>query len=188
MRKFMKGCAITALIFILLGLILGVSGSLGNGSTHFSPGEILSAVTLGRISGEKVDDWSDGVTEQIRENMDDVHYDLEDNVDYDSDYEVKSGKIELYVLGDDSQGITDLRVQAGGCVMKIQVSEDDCFRVEADGMRKFHMWKAVRWRSAALRKQTATVMATWAVPSACMCRRDIILKIPLWIWEPEASV
>lgn len=67
MRKFMKGCAITALIFILLGLILGVSGSLGNGSTHFSPGEILSAVTLGRISEEKVDDWSDGVTEQIRE-------------------------------------------------------------------------------------------------------------------------
>ena len=58
MRKFMKGCAITALLFILLGLILGVSGSLGNGSTHFSPGEILSAVTLGRISEEKVDDWS----------------------------------------------------------------------------------------------------------------------------------
>lgn len=69
--------------------------------------------------------------------MGDVHYDLEDKVDYDSDYEVKSGKIELYVLGDDSQGITDLQVQAGGCVMKIQVSEDNCFRVEADGMRKF---------------------------------------------------
>ncbi len=137
MKKFMKGCAITALILILLGLILGVSGSLGNGSTHVSLGEILSAVTQGRISEEKVDDWSDGVTEQIRENIGDVHYDLEDNVDYDSDYGVKSGKIDLYVLGDDSQGITDLQVQAGGCVMKIRVSEDNCFRVEADGMRKF---------------------------------------------------
>ena len=70
MRKFMKGCAITALIFILLGLILGVSGSLGNGSTHFSPGEILSAVTLGRISEEKVDDWSDGVLIVVYANFD----------------------------------------------------------------------------------------------------------------------
>ena len=75
------------------------------------------------------------MTEQIRENIGDVHYDLEDNVDYDSDYEVKSGKIELYVLGDDSQGITDLQVQAGGCVMKIQVSEDNCFRGESVGIR-----------------------------------------------------
>ena len=144
MRKFMKGCAITALILILLGLILGVSGSLGNGSTHVSPGEILSAVTLGRISEEKVDDWSDGVTEQIRENMGDVHYDLEDKVDYDSDYEVKSGKIELYVLGDDNQGITDLQVQVGGCVMKIQVSEDNCFRVEADGTRRVQKGQRAR--------------------------------------------
>ena len=59
----------------------------------------FSMLWMGRISEEKVDDWSDGVTEQIRENMGDVHYDLEDKVDYDSDYEVKSGKIELYVLG-----------------------------------------------------------------------------------------
>ena len=104
MRKFMKGCAITCLLYTSPSP-RDKSGSLGNGSTHFSPGEILSAVTLGRISEEKVDDWSDGVTEQIRENMGDVHYDLEDKVDYDSDYEVKSGKIEVYVLVDASQGI-----------------------------------------------------------------------------------
>lgn len=137
MKKFMKGCAITALIFILLGLILGVSGSLGHGSTRFSLGEILSAVTLGRISGEEVDDWSDGVTEQIQENMGDVHYDLEDNVDFDSDYEVQTGAVESYVLGDRQQGITELNIEAGGCVMTIQASKDDSFRVEAGGMRRF---------------------------------------------------
>ncbi len=137
MKKFMKGCAITALIFIVVGMLLGVTGTIGHGSPKFSFGEILSAISGGNITSDRVDDWSHNVAEQIQENMGDVHYDLEDNVDYDSDHEVKSGTIEAYVLGDTSQGITDLQVQAGGCVMEIQMSEDDCFRVEADGMRKF---------------------------------------------------
>lgn len=137
MKKFMKGCAITALIFIVVGMLLGVTGTIGHGSPKFSFGEILSAISGGNITSDRVDDWSHNVAEQIQENIGDVHYDLEDNVDYDSDHEVKSGTIEAYVLGDTSQGITDLQVQAGGCVMEIQMSEDDCFRVEADGMRKF---------------------------------------------------
>ncbi len=137
MKKFMKGCAVTALIFIVLGMLIGVTGSIGHGSPRFSFQEILSAISGGNITSDSVDDWSHGVAEQIQENMGDVHYDLEDNVDYNPDHEVKTGTIDLYILGDDSQGITELQVQAGGCAMKIQVSEDDCFRVEADGMRKF---------------------------------------------------
>lgn len=137
MKKFMKGCGITALIFIVVGILIGVAGNMGHGSQRYSLGEILSAISGGNITQDSVDDWSHGVAEQIQENMGDVHYDLEDNVDYDSDHEVKTGTIDPYILGDDSQGITELQVQAGGCVMKMQVSEDDCFRVEADGMRKF---------------------------------------------------
>lgn len=137
MKKFMKGCGITALIFIAVGILIGVAGNIGHGSQRYSLGEILSAISGGNITADSVDDWSHGVTEQIQENMGDVHYDLEDNVDYNPDYEVKTGTIDPYILGDDSQGITELQVQAGGCVMEIQVSEDDCFRVEADGMRKF---------------------------------------------------
>ncbi len=137
MKKFMKVCGITALIFIVVGILMGAIGSIGHGSSRFSFGEILSAISGGNISRDSVDDWSHGVAEQIQENMGDVHYDLEDNMDYSPDHEVKTGTIELYALGDDSQGVTDLQVQAGGCVMKIQVSEDNCFRVEADGMRKF---------------------------------------------------
>lgn len=130
MKKFMKGCAITALIFIVLGLLIGVAGSMGHGSPWFSLQEILSAIGWG-------DEVWDGVAEQIQENMGDVHYDLEDNVNYDSDYEIRSGRVESYVVADSSRGIKQLQVQAGGCSMEIQVSEDDCFRVEADGMRKF---------------------------------------------------
>ena len=137
MKKFMKGCGITALIFIVGGMFIGVAGNIGHGSPRYSLAEILSAISGGNIAWDSVDDWSHGVAEQIQENMGDVHYDLEDNVDYNSDHEVKTGTIDPYVLGDESQGITKLQVQAGGCVMEIRVSEDDCFRVEADGMRKF---------------------------------------------------
>lgn len=137
MKKFMKGCGITAVIFIVVGMVIGVAGNRGHGSQRYSLGEILSAISGGNITSDSVDDWSHGVAEQIQENMGDVHYDLEDNVDYNPDHEVKTGTIDPYILGDDSQGITGLQVQAGGCAMKIQVSEDDCFRVEADGMRKF---------------------------------------------------
>lgn len=137
MKKFMKGCGITASIFIAVGILIGVAGSMEHGSPRFSLGEILSAISGGNVTSDSVDDWSHNVAEQIQENMGDVHYDLEDNVDYNSDHEVKTGTIDPYILGDDSQGITELQVQAGGCVMEIQVSEDDCFRVEADGMRKF---------------------------------------------------
>ena len=137
MKKFMKSCAIIALIFIGVGMILGTAGSIGHGSPRISFQEFLSAISGGNITQDSVDDWSHGVAEQIQENMGDVHYDLEDNVNYNSNHEVKTGTIEPYILGDDSQGITELQVQAGGCVMKIEISEDDCFRVEADGMRKF---------------------------------------------------
>lgn len=137
MKKFMKGCGITALIFIGVGMLIGVAGSMGHGSPRFSFQEILSAIGWGDNVWDSVDDWSHGVAEQIQENIGDVHYDLEDNVNYDSDYEIRSGTVESYVLADSSFGITQLQVQVGGCSMEIQKSEDDCFRVEADGMRKF---------------------------------------------------
>ena len=118
-------------------MLIGVAGSMGHGSPRFSFQEILSAIGWGDNAWDSVDDWSHGVAEQIQENMGDVHYDLEDNVNYDSDYEIRSGTVESYVLADSSLGITQLQVQVGGCSMEIQKSEDDCFRVEADGMRKF---------------------------------------------------
>ena len=137
MKKFMKGCAITALIFIVLGLLIGVAGSMGHGSPQFSLQEILSALGFGDNVWDSVGDLGSNVAEQIQENMGDVHYDLEDNVNYDSNYEIKSGTVESYVVADSSRGIKQLQVQAGGCSMEIQKSEDNCFRIEADGMRKF---------------------------------------------------
>lgn len=137
MRKFMKVCAMAALIFILLGLLLGVTGSLGHGSPRFSFGEVLSAVTGGRVSGDSVDRWGENVAEQIQENTGNVHYDLDDNMDFDEDYPIQEGDVERFDLGTADAGITELELEAGGCSVEVKSSEDEHFYVEAAGMRRF---------------------------------------------------
>lgn len=137
MKKFMKGCAITALILILVGLILGVTGTLGQGASHFSLGEMVDAVTGGRVSDETVDRWSSDVTEQIQEKTENVHYELDDTMEFDENYPVQEGTIGGYDLGTKDSGITGLEMEAGGCSVTLKNSEDEHFYVEAEGMRKF---------------------------------------------------
>ena len=132
----MKVCAMAALIFILLGLLLGVTGSLGHGSPHFSFGEILSAVTGGRVSGDSVDRWGENVVEQIQKNTGNVHYDLDDNMEFDEDYPIREGDVERYDLGTADAGITELELEAGGCSVEVKISEDEHFYAEAAGMRR----------------------------------------------------
>ena len=133
----MKVCAMAALIFIILGLLLGVTGSLGHGSPHFSFGEILSAVTGGRVSGDSVNQWSDNVAEQLQENSGKVHYDLDDNMEYDDDYPIQEGEIDRFDLGTADAGITELDLEVGGCSVEVKTSEDEHFYVEASEMRRF---------------------------------------------------
>ena len=133
----MKVCAMAALIFILLGLLLGVTGSLGHGSPHFSFGEVLSAVTGGRVSGDSVDRWSENVADQIQENTGNVHYELDDNMEFDEDYPIQEGNVERFDLGTADTGITELELEAGGCSVEVKTSEDAHFYVEAAGMRRF---------------------------------------------------
>lgn len=73
--------------------------------------------------------------------------------------------------------------------MKIQVSEDNCFRVEADGMRKYQGY--VEGGTMEIRGTSKVSSNSEGNLGGSICLyvpEDIILKIPLWIWAPEASV
>ena len=47
MKRFMKGCAITALIFVVLGLILGIVA--GNARGRIAIQDAVEAITGGRV-------------------------------------------------------------------------------------------------------------------------------------------
>lgn len=136
MRKFMKGCAITALVMILVGAVLaGVAGGI-QGPASIS--DIVNAATHGNVN-VNLNDWKDwGVTvgDNVFEELDKVNYDIHDNMIFDTHYEIMKGDVDKYYVGSYSD-IQKLSVEVGGCIMVLKESEDSDFHVEAENTGKF---------------------------------------------------
>lgn len=139
MKGFMKGCAITAAILLIAGLVLGVTASTARGRTTIQ--EVVEKVTGGRVRINLGGDEGWGI--QVGDNWfmksDDVHYDIEDHIGFDDSHEVKKGDVERYRL---EGNVEKLEVRVGGCVFQVKTSEDDSFSVETRNTRKFQAYIA----------------------------------------------
>lgn len=124
MKKFMKVCAIAALIMIVLGAVLGILGVSAAGGTLIS--QVVDQVTGGRIkvgTGEGL--WGIDFG---------VHYDIGNSSMFSKSREILSGDVEKYCPGD---GIRNLQVEVGGCSFETRTSEDGNFYLETKDVRKF---------------------------------------------------
>lgn len=144
----MKGCAITALVLIIVGFILGMTAGAVQGPRVI--GSIVETVTGGRIQMRPLDIYSwrnivwnevwDDVWEEIVFNTGWSDWDneysaqLDEDFFYDTEYKVYEGDIEKLTLG---SGISSLNIQAGGCEVYLLESEDENFYVEAWDTGKF---------------------------------------------------
>ena len=71
MKKFMKACAIIALVLVLTGLILGIVGSTTKGSSAIS--RVVENVTGGKVKiGTKPWDWGITVSDGFFDSLDEV--------------------------------------------------------------------------------------------------------------------
>lgn len=124
----MKGCAITALVLLLLGVAMTVVAVAIKGTT--SVGEVVESVTGGRVHFNlNPSDFDFGVNWG-----DEGYYDIDVDTMFDSAYNVVSGDVNKYSLG---YGIKSLNIEVGGCVFYFLTSEDENFYVEAENMGKF---------------------------------------------------
>ncbi|MCM1065438.1 MAG: DUF4097 domain-containing protein [Eubacterium sp.] len=134
MKKFMKGCAITALILFVIGFVLATVASTVRGRTTIE--NVVESVTGGRVRvhlnpfdwGVYVDDmdvldWVDDF-----EIFDDVDFDVEDNMSFDSHHTILRGNVDRYSLGSD---IRELDFEIGACSFTTQPSPDGNFYLEA---------------------------------------------------------
>lgn len=148
MKKFMKGCAITALVLIIAGFLIGMTAGAIQGPRMI--GSIVETVTGGRIQMRLSDiyNWRNIVWNEVwQEVWGDMMLDtewtdwdneystrLDEDSFYDTEYEVYQGDIEKLILGSD---IRSLDIQAGGCEFYLLESEDENFYVEAWDTEKF---------------------------------------------------
>ncbi|MCM1570240.1 MAG: DUF4097 domain-containing protein [Roseburia sp.] len=141
MKKFMKGCAITALIFVVVGVALAMIAGPVSGGQRIR--EIVNRVTGGWLRvdiGDDIEDWGIGVGDRIWENIvgADVFYDVDEKSNlFDKSLEILTGTIDKRSLGND---IRDLDIDVGGCSFEAKKSEDDSFWLEASSIGRLQCY------------------------------------------------
>lgn len=145
MKKFMKRSAITAAILFLAGLVLAIAAGTARGGAAID--EVVRRVTGGTVR------WD---VDSIRNSSLFVGGD-----------EVYSGDVLKYCPG---EGVEDLYIEAGSCIIETKTSEDDRFYIEAQKADELQ----VSVKNGTLYIRTSDSKKTWNKPESC----TITLYVP----------
>lgn len=138
MKKFMKTCAIIALVLFIAGVAMAVTAGTIKGTSAI--GDIVDSVTGGRLHvnlDALADDWgvffSEGDSGQNG-----GYYDISEKDMFNDSYEIIEGDVEKYCLGDEIQ---NLKVEVSGCALTLEPSGDENYYVEASNIEKFQCYQ-----------------------------------------------
>lgn len=173
MKKFMKGCAIAALIFLALGIGLAVAAGTVRGRATIT--KVVETVTGGRVSlnFDSLFSWGMQVRDDLTDSLPELDYDIDDATSFNNSYEEYTGDVEKTCLG---SSVENLKIEAGGCLFNVQFSGDDSFYVEASDCGKFQAYL----ENGTLYIRTTTSSRSWGwkgsqvklyVPEGCYFKK-----------------
>lgn len=142
MKKFMKSCAITALVLFVIGFVLATVASSIRGRTTIE--DVVESVTGGRIRvnltpflgrgwGIHINDtnilgWMDDV--DYLDDLDQIDHIIDtEDIGFNSHYNILKGRVERFDLG---SGIRELDFEVGACSFTTEPSPDNDFYLEAE--------------------------------------------------------
>ena len=184
----MKGCAITALVLFVIGFVLAMVGSTVRGRNAIE--NVVESVTGGRVRvhlnpfsswwGVSVDDtdileWVDNI--DFLENLDDIDYTIDEDIGFNSHYNIFKGRVERFSLG---SNIRELDLEIGACSFTTEPSPDENFYLEAEYAGKLQAY--VEGRTLYIRS-TATVKK-WNELNGCR----IVLYVPEGAYFNDAEI
>lgn len=158
MKKFLKGCGIAALIFLIIGILFTTI-------VYFTQGGYFIRDTI----EDRLEKWGIHRTTKILDKyvyeydndrslditLGDTLFNIDDNMIFNDRHEIYKGKIEKEF----SQEIDNVSIEVGGCEFEIRESSDDTFKLEGKNVEKlqvyvedrtFHLQSLTRrinWRS-----------------------------------------
>ena len=136
----MKGCAIAALIMIVLGIALAFAAGTVRGSAAIT--EVVERVTGKRLrinlGWDRLpfgifieDDWFGDA---------DWNYELDDTGIFDSNHDVYKGDQKTFYPDTDAV-IKELDIELGGCSFETRISDTGEFYVKTSGMNKIQVYE-----------------------------------------------
>lgn len=131
MKKFMKGCIITALILLVLGFALAIVAGTAEGASKVN--EVVESVTNGKVHLNFGDGWGVFIGENLWSESEAL-FNIDDNTIFDDSHEVFTGNVDKYAVG---SNVAKLDIAVGGCTFEFQQSDDKEFYVEATNAGKF---------------------------------------------------
>lgn len=177
MKKFMKGCGIAALIFLMLGLALAIAAGTVRGRTTIA--RVVETVTGGRVSinFDNFINWGIQLGDNISGSLPDTGYRIDDADSFDSRYDIWGGDMEKFCLGED---VEVLEIEAGGCIFNTQVSGDNSFYVKVSDSGKFQAYL----ENGTLYIRTTTSSRSWNNMNSCR----VTLYVPEGYHYREADI
>ena len=139
MKKFMKGCAVTALVLFVTGCVFAAIAGTVRGRKTIE--NVVENATHGRIHinlsdwerwGISIDDFIGN--NEIVEELENIDYKIEEDAGFDRHFSTQTGTIDKYSLGSD---IRELDIEVGACSLTTENSSDGNFYLEARNAGKF---------------------------------------------------
>lgn len=137
MKKFMRNCAIAALILFVVGLIMAAVAGTIQGRKVIE--DVVTSVTGGKVN-INLGSWDnfgitigDKIMERVTDWDDKVDFDIEDNIHFDKEFQIFAGSMGKQQLGTD---VRKLDIEAGGCKLSLAESADEYFYVEGENVGK----------------------------------------------------
>lgn len=187
MKKFMKGCAITALVLFVIGFVPATVASSIRGRTTIE--NVVESVTGGRVRinlspfwkwGIHVGDtdllgWVDDI--DILDDINQVDYIIDENIGFNSRYNILKGGVEKFSLG---SNIRELDLEIGACSFTTEPSADDNFYLEGQYAGKLQAYV----EDGTLYIRSTATVKNWNELNGCR----IILYVPKGVHFDDAEI